>query len=161
MTSAAGRRLEELGFAAQFVVWAARQWVRAGSADPYAAKRLQEAFRQVGAPEALVALDRVLGVIASGARRRLDFRNSADVTLGRDEHGLIEVLDALQARPADRRLCACDGRARQIVASWVPPRELRTLQAALAELAVSLGSVGLRVTCVTGQALLAGPQRLH
>jgi hypothetical protein len=148
-------RLADLAFPAQFLVWAARQWIRINDPDEPAAWRLCEAFEQVGAPQALGSLDAVLGTLATRARRRLDFRPAGDTVLGSDEQQLVEVIDALQAQPADRRRCACAGAARGIVMDWVGDGNLPLLQARLAELAMQLGAAGLRVRCETR---LAAPQ---
>jgi hypothetical protein len=151
-------RLADLGFPAQFLVWAARQWIHLADPDEPAAHRLGDAFERIGAPRALVSLDAVLGALASGARRRLDFRALGDTTLGEDEHALVEVIDSLQAQPADRATCACVGMARAIVADWVGPAGLSPLQARLADLAMQLGAAGLRVSCLRSAAVTArGP----
>lgn len=130
-------------------MWAARQWIRIADVDTdvLAARRLGVAFRHVGAPQGLASLDAVLGLLATSARRPLDFRQTADVAIGRDERGLIEVIDSLQAQPADRQLCACAGAACEIVTDWVGHARLPLLQAQLAELAMELGAAGLRVSC--------------
>lgn len=142
-------RLADFAFPVQFLVWAARQWIRINDPEEPAARRLCEAFEQVGAPQALASLDSVLGTLATRARRRLDFRPAGDTVLGSDEERLVEVIDALQAQPADRGRCACVGASRHIVADWVGPADLNLLQARLAELAMQLGAAGLRVRCET------------
>ena len=38
----------------------------------------------------------VMGLLATSARRRLDFRSRCDIGLGRDEYFLIQVIDAMQ-----------------------------------------------------------------
>jgi hypothetical protein len=161
MTRAGTPRLADLGFAARFLVWAARQWIRIDHVDQPTARRLSEAFERLGARDALAALDAVLGRLAHCARRRLDFRAGGDLTLGRDEHGLIEVIDSLQAQPADRSLCRCQGVAADIVASWVAEEHHRAMQAQLAELAMALGSAGLRVSCARREARGAHSRFLH
>jgi hypothetical protein len=142
-------QLTDFGFPSQFLVWAARQWIRISDPEEPAARRLCDAFEQAGAPQALASLDAVLGILATRARRRLDFRPTCDMVVGRDEHHLIEVIDALQAQPADRLRCACVGVAQDIVVDWVGPERLSLLQASLAELAMQLGAAGLRVRCDT------------
>jgi hypothetical protein len=139
--------LVDLAFATQFLVWAARQWIRIRDPNEHAARRLREAFEHAGAPEALTSLDAVLGLLATRAQRRLDFRHACDTVLGRDEQHLIEAIDALQAQPADPLRCACVGTARDIVVDWVGPEHRLLLQARLAELAMQLGAAGLRVHC--------------
>jgi hypothetical protein len=147
MTDSTAPELAELAFPSQFLVWAARQWIRISNPGEPAARRLCEAFEQVGAPHALVSLDAALGTLATRARRRLDFRQASDTLLGRDERHLIEVIDALQAQPADRSRCACVGTAYGIVTDWVGTAHLSLLQPRLADLAMQLGSAGLRVRC--------------
>lgn len=112
-----------------------------------AAWRLCEAFKHVRAPHALASLDAVLGMLATRARWRLDFRPVCDTRLGRDEHHLIEVIDALQTQPADRSRCACVGAAYRTVTDWVGVAHVSLLQLRLAELAMQLGAAGLRVRC--------------
>lgn len=147
MTNDAGAQLADLAFPSQFLVWAARQWIRISNPCEPAARRLCEAFGQIGAPQALASLDAVLGTLATRARRRLDFRPACDTRLGRDERHLLEVIDALQAQPADRSRCACVGAAYGIVTDWVGTAHLSLLQPRLAELAIQLGAAGLRVRC--------------
>ncbi len=161
MTRGDTLRLADLGFAAQFLIWAARQWIRVRHANAPAARRLGEAFARLGAPDALSALDAVLGRLARCARRPLDFRAGGDLTLGRDERDLIEVIDALQAQPAERSLCRCQGVAAEIVASWVAEQHRSALQAQLAELAMALGSAGLRVSCALREAHDCHSRYLH
>jgi hypothetical protein len=140
-------QLADLTFPSQFLVWAARQWIYISNPGEPAARRLCDAFERVGAPHALVSLDAVLGVLATRAQRRLDFRLACDTVLGRDEHHLLEVIDALQAQPADRSTCTCVGVAYGIVTDWVGTAHLSLLQARLADLATQLSSAGLRVRC--------------
>jgi hypothetical protein len=154
-------RLADVGFAAQLLVWAARQWIRIDHPCAPAARRLGEAFARLGASDALAALDAVLGRLARWACRSLDFRAGGDLTLGRDEQGLIDVIDALQAQPADRSLCRCQGVAADIVASWVAEEHRPAMQAQLAELAMALGSAGLRVSCAAREAHGSHSQCIH
>jgi hypothetical protein len=154
-------RLADFAFPTQFLVWAARQWILIADPDEPAARRLCDAFVRVGAPQALASLDAVLGTLATRARRRLDFRPSGDTSLGSDEQHLVEVIDALQAQPADRRRCACAGAARGIVTDWVGDVNLPLLQARLAELAMQLGAAGLRVSCAATPNIARPQHRLH
>lgn len=155
------RHLAEFEFPSQFLVWAAREWIRISDPAEPAARRLCEAFQRVGAPQALASLDGVLGMLATRARRRLDFRPACDTLLGRDEHHLIEVIDALQAQPADRARCACVGAAYGIVTDWVGAAHLSLLQSRLAELAMQLGAAGLRVRCDARERHGAPRSQLH
>ena len=139
--------LAELSFPSQFVVWAARQWIRIRDPGEPDAQRLCDAFERVGALQALASLDGVLGLLATSARRRLDFRSRCDIVLGHDEYHLIQVIDALQLEPVDPVQCESGVVANQIVTDWVRRSHWLQLQAHLAELAVRLGAAGLWVRC--------------
>lgn len=139
--------LAEFSFPSQFVVRAARQWIRIRDPGEPEAQRLCDAFERVGALQALASLDGVLGLLATSARRRLDFRSRCDIGLGRDEYFLIQVIDALQLEPVDPLQCECGAVANQIMRDWVEPSHQLPLQARLAELAMQLGAAGLWVRC--------------
>ncbi|MCP5327251.1 MAG: hypothetical protein H7A15_01130 [Sinobacteraceae bacterium] len=137
--------LAELGFAAQFIVWAARQWIQLGDPCGNTARRLADAFDAARAPRALGALDAVLAMLASHARRRLDFRTAGDIVVGRDERALLELLGAIQAQRddlGDGRVS--EDRAATVVAlGWTGDVAARRLAPRLADLAGELAAAGL------------------
>lgn len=129
------RRLAALGFAEQFVVWAARSWIAhldRGGAD---LAHLRHGFKLAGVEDALVPLDGLLGVVATTARRRLDFRCLRCTEVGRDEALLIDILAAIQhGRPS-----AC----RRGLDSWLPPAAARIAHACALRLGFAMRSARL------------------
>ncbi|MCC6170860.1 MAG: hypothetical protein IT481_02405 [Gammaproteobacteria bacterium] len=149
--------LAELGFASQFVVWAARQWIHLRDARGNAARRLADAFEAARAPRALDALDAVLATLACHARRRLDFRAAGEVIVGRDERALLELLGAMQAPRDDLPdATVCDEHAAALVAlGWTGDVVARRLAPRLADLAGELAAAGLWLGAGPGLRLCA------
>lgn len=145
------RRLEDLDFASQFVVWATRQWIGARAAGgERASRRLAEALAVARVPGALEPLDALLATLACHAGRRLDFRAAGDLQLGRDEAQLLWWLESLQRQPADPRRRDGTGAGTEYAAAlvalqWIGASTARLLVARLARLAHELAAGGLWV----------------
>lgn len=131
-------RVETLGFAGQFVIWAVRQWVFALGAPPECGATLRIAFAKAGVPGALRHLDGLLGTIATAAERDIEFRCPCSTVLGPDEVQLLRCI----ARFQRGRLEAAD---LTHLGSWLPPAAVRVAHGHAERLAVELLSVGLKV----------------
>jgi hypothetical protein len=140
-------QLADLGFPGQMLVWAARQWIRIRDPNARDARRLAEAFERLGAPRALVHLDAVLGLLATRARRSLDFRGPGDLALGEDEHRLLELLESRQPFASAAHPGACAARADGVFDDWVTPSARDDLRRHLDGLAAEFAAAGLRLTC--------------
>jgi hypothetical protein len=150
-------RLADLSFPGQLLVWAARQWIRIRDPNERSALRLAEAFERVGAPRALAHLDAALGLLATRARRGLDFRGPGDLELGEDEHRLVRVLETRQPLMSSGHDCDCARRADGIVRDWVAPAACGALQRHLDGLAAEFAAAGLRLTCAKATSRVPAP----
>ena len=147
-------RFDELGFADQLIVWAAREWIQIRSTDEPRAARLAEAFEQAGAPGAIAHLDATLGGLAKGARRRLDFRCPCDVMLGADEVWLLLMVGGEQDRRLENGDAVADTDAAGVIdehgaallRNWAGHDAGPELQRGLSRLAAELAAAGLRVS---------------
>lgn len=130
--------IAELRTAEMFGVCAARLWVASYCGAPgqvpdwrvgFVAARVQDS------PTA--AFDVLFGIIAAGARRKLDIRCPSCRALGADEAALLQAISLLQGdRLADARL---------ILADWLPPAAARGALVPAKAFADGLAEAGLRV----------------
>lgn len=146
-------RLDELDFASQLLVWAAREWIQIRAADEPRAARLVEAFELAGAPRAIAHLDATLGGLATSARRRMDFRCPCDVIIGADEHRLISLVEREQNRRHEQgrtvtdtdAAVAIDEHSAAVLRDWTGLDAGAGLHRSLSRLAAELAAAGLRV----------------
>jgi hypothetical protein len=121
----------------QFVLWATRGWVAAFKARQPIFLYLRQGFDMAGIPDGLFALDEIMGLLASNARRSLDFRCVKCRGLGADEALLLRCLAACQAG----RAAEID----QVLAAWLPPAVARLAVRPAMVLATLLAGAGLRL----------------
>lgn len=129
--------LDRIAFAEQFLLWAVRRWIaqfKRGQAD---LSELRHAFRLARAPDALSALDELLGTLATGAQRPLDMRCVKCRSIGADEVLLLSAVAALQA--GDPEPCQA------ILQDWLAPAAARAALRPAMVFAVLLREAGLRL----------------
>lgn len=130
-------KIDELSCPEQFVLWTARSWVAAFKTRQPAFVHLRQGFEVAGIPDGLFALDEFMGLLASAARRSLDFRCVKCRRLGGDEALLLHCLAACQAgHTAD---------IDRVLADWLPPAAARMAVRPVTVLATLLDGVGLRL----------------
>jgi hypothetical protein len=137
MNSGDERRTDELTCSEQFVLWTARSWVAAFKHRQPVYPHLRQGFEVAGIPDGLFALDELMGLLASAARRPLDFRCVKCRKIGADEALLLRCLAAGQS-----------GRAPEIdrvLMDWLPPAAARMALRPVMILAMLLDSIGMRV----------------
>lgn len=101
-------KVDFFSFAEQFMLWAIRISLSAGTTTTQANKTLTEAFRLLRIPSALHPFLDFVGVAAvawHNAQYTPDVRCTCCSTVGEDEWRLLQVLAALQRR--DLNLAAC------------------------------------------------------
>jgi len=90
-------RWEALTFPERFTVWTVRLWLAAFTGDPDAAPQIRVAFESVDAVPAIPLLDRLMRVVANGARRPVRFTPVAIPALSEDEGLLLRAVELAQA----------------------------------------------------------------
>lgn len=101
-------KVDSCSFAEQFMLWAIRVSLSAGTTTAQANKTLTEAFRLLRVPGALHPFLDFVGVAAAAwhnAQYMPDVRCTCCSTIGEDEWRLLQILAALQRR--DLNLAAC------------------------------------------------------
>ncbi|HYD63964.1 hypothetical protein [Azospirillum sp.] len=93
-------RWEALTFPERFTVWTVRLWLAAFTGDPDAAPQIRVAFESVDAVPAIPLLDRLMRVVADGARRPVRFTPVAIPALSDDEGLLLRAVELAQAEGA-------------------------------------------------------------
>ena len=131
------RRIHELTCSEQFVLWTARSWIAAFKRQQPVYPHLRQGFEVAGIPDGLFALDELMGLLASAARRQLDFRCVKCRHVGADEALLLRCLAACQSS----RAAEID----QVLMDWLPPAAARMALRPAMLLAMQLDSIGMRV----------------
>jgi hypothetical protein len=91
------RRLDELKFAEQFVVWAFRAWVHNSQRSSHKAVAIETGFRLAKIEPALATLNFFMRIVQNTASRPIEVRCIQCPTLAPDEELLIHAVGALQA----------------------------------------------------------------
>ena len=136
--SPAERRWEGLTFTQRFAVWSIRLWLADRLGDETAAGRSRIAFDLAGAADALVALDRMMGCVATQLSRPIQLAPVNSASLSMDESLLLRALTVAQADgPVDGLLT---------LRSMFGSKECRVVRHLCADYARALASAGLDLT---------------
>ncbi len=127
-----------LPFAKQLILWGVRLWVRALKNETNAHDILHNGFKLAGVPNAHLALNGLMTVVASTATGNIDIRCSKCTEISEDEHFF---LGAIAARQIDAR-CQLSGR---YIAHWFTGESLTFTYEPMALLANELKQAGLYI----------------
>lgn len=137
--------VDQLPFAAQFIIWAVRTWVTAFKQQRGLDREAIDGFARFNLQQSAMALDEVMSVVAVSAERMIDIRCIKCRMVSADEVILVNAVAAVQA---GTQFLAHAG-----LRQWLPPAAARNVLPALVALGELLAVAGLRAKSIGGAAI--------
>ncbi|WP_374653292.1 hypothetical protein [Dongia sp.] len=131
-------QIEQLPFAAQFAIWAARAWVTALKLDQPFSAVSHGTFERFDLDEAENDLDALFSIVAHSASRQIDIRCLKCSHVSPDEMLFQQAVAAVQGEDS---LAAYEA-----LRAWLPPAAARTGLRALTSFANRLSQRELRLS---------------
>jgi len=126
----------DLPFGEKLLLWAIRLWATDAREATNEQKTLRRGFNLAGVPDAYLALDGYLSLIAATATVQIDVRCSKCTEISNDEHLLLGVIAAWQQGHGKDHGTA-------LLGTWLPQAAIRISQDPASKLASVLKRSGL------------------
>lgn len=102
----------DLPIAEQFVLWAARVWVKSNQETPTLHLNLRDGFRAAEIEEGYLMLDRIMTLLSTRASRKVYFHLKCCTGITNHEHAFLGVIAEFQT--------GADANAHMILRDWLP-----------------------------------------
>ena len=138
-------QVDQLPFAAQFIIWAVRTWVTAFKQQRGLDRETVDGFARFNLQQSAMALDEVMSIVAVSAERMIDIRCVKCRMVSEDEAILVNAVAAVQA---GAQFLAHAG-----LRQWLPPAAARNALPGLVALGELLAVAGLCAKSIESAAI--------